>query len=45
MFITGPQVIKAVTGEVVSAEDLGGARVHSEVSACHISASRRTVDD
>lgn len=32
MFITGPQVIKAVTGEEVSAEDLGGARVHSEVS-------------
>ena len=32
MFITGPQVIKAVTNEDVSAEDLGGARVHSEVS-------------
>ncbi len=32
MFITGPQVIKAVTGEDVSAEDLGGARVHTEVS-------------
>jgi len=32
MFITGPQVIKAVTGEEVSAEDLGGARVHAEVS-------------
>lgn len=32
MFITGPQVIKAVTGEEVSSEDLGGARVHSEVS-------------
>jgi acetyl-CoA carboxylase carboxyltransferase component len=32
MFITGPQVIKAVTGEDVSAEALGGARVHSEVS-------------
>ncbi len=25
MFITGPQVIKQVTGETVSAEDLGGA--------------------
>ncbi|MBN2874338.1 MAG: methylmalonyl-CoA carboxyltransferase [Spirochaetales bacterium] len=34
MFITGPQVIKAVTGEDVSAEALGGARVHSEVSGC-----------
>ncbi|GAB1455549.1 MAG: carboxyl transferase domain-containing protein [Spirochaetia bacterium] len=32
MFITGPQVIKAVTGEDVSSESLGGARVHSEVS-------------
>ncbi|MHB0897665.1 MAG: acyl-CoA carboxylase subunit beta, partial [Spirochaetales bacterium] len=32
MFITGPQVIKAVTGEDVSAEELGGARVHTEVS-------------
>jgi len=32
MFITGPQVIKAVTGEDVSAEGLGGARVHTEVS-------------
>ncbi|MCL2374540.1 MAG: acyl-CoA carboxylase subunit beta, partial [Treponema sp.] len=34
MFITGPQVIKAVTGEDVSAEELGGARVHSEISGC-----------
>jgi len=32
MFITGPQVIKTVTGEEVSAEELGGARVHSEIS-------------
>ncbi len=24
MFITGPQVIKTVTGEIVTAEDLGG---------------------
>ncbi|MCI9655111.1 MAG: acyl-CoA carboxylase subunit beta [Lawsonibacter sp.] len=28
MFITGPQVVKTVTGEVVSAESLGGAQVH-----------------
>ncbi len=34
MFITGPQVIKAVTGEDVSAEALGGATVHSSVSGC-----------
>ena len=32
MFITGPQVIKAVTGEDVSAEDLGGSHVHCEKS-------------
>jgi acetyl-CoA carboxylase carboxyltransferase component len=32
MFITGPQVIKAVTGEDVSAEELGGAKTQNEVS-------------
>jgi len=32
MFITGPQVIKAMTGEAVSAEDLGGAGTHNQVS-------------
>ncbi len=32
MFITGPQVIKTVTGEIVSAEDLGGAMTHNSVS-------------
>ncbi|HZK18452.1 MAG TPA: carboxyl transferase domain-containing protein [Clostridia bacterium] len=32
MFITGPQVIKAVTGEEVTAEELGGARTHNTVS-------------
>lgn len=32
MFITGPQVIKAVTGEVVTAEALGGATTHNTVS-------------
>jgi propionyl-CoA carboxylase beta chain len=29
MFITGPDVVKAVTGEEVSSEDLGGAAVHA----------------
>ena len=29
MFITGPAVIKAVTGEDVSMEDLGGGRTHN----------------
>jgi acetyl-CoA carboxylase carboxyltransferase component len=32
MFITGPQVIKAVTGEEISFEDLGGAMTHSTKS-------------
>lgn len=32
MFITGPQVIKSVTGEDVTAETLGGANVHTAVS-------------
>src|SRR6266566_85003 len=32
MFITGPSVIKEVTGEEVSMEDLGGTKIHSEVS-------------
>lgn len=32
MFITGPQVVKAVTGLSVSAEELGGAEVQSSVS-------------
>ena len=29
MFITGPQVIETVTGEKISAEELGGARTHN----------------
>ncbi|MCM3586412.1 methylmalonyl-CoA carboxyltransferase [Mesobacillus maritimus] len=32
MFITGPKVIETVTGEKISAEDLGGAKVHNTVS-------------
>jgi len=32
MFITGPQVIKAVTGEDVSPGKLGGAATHNELS-------------
>ena len=32
MFITGPQVIKSVTGEEISFEDLGGAMTHNEKS-------------
>ncbi len=32
MFITGPNVIKTVLGEDISMEDLGGARVHAEIT-------------
>jgi methylmalonyl-CoA decarboxylase subunit alpha len=32
MFITGPEVIKAVTGEEISFEELGGAMSHNEKS-------------
>ncbi|MCF8079376.1 MAG: methylmalonyl-CoA carboxyltransferase [Desulfobacterales bacterium] len=32
MFLTGPKIIKQVTGESLTAEELGGARVHCETS-------------
>ncbi|MFP4446786.1 MAG: acyl-CoA carboxylase subunit beta, partial [Desulfosudaceae bacterium] len=32
MFITGPQVIKSVTGEEITFEELGGAMTHNEKS-------------
>jgi methylmalonyl-CoA decarboxylase subunit alpha len=32
MFVTGPKVIKSVTNETVTAEELGSARVHSTTS-------------
>jgi 3-methylcrotonyl-CoA carboxylase beta subunit len=32
IFLAGPPLVKAATGEVVSAEDLGGAEVHARVS-------------
>ncbi|MEX0986936.1 MAG: acyl-CoA carboxylase subunit beta [Bacteroidales bacterium] len=32
MFVTGPKVTKAVTGEVISTEALGGAEMHSSKS-------------
>ncbi len=39
MFVTGPDVVKAVTHEDVSFEELGGAAVHAEKSGvCHIAA-------
>jgi propionyl-CoA carboxylase beta chain len=39
MFITGPEVIRAVTGEQVDANTLGGAQVHNALSGvAHFSA-------
>ncbi|MFO7932849.1 MAG: acyl-CoA carboxylase subunit beta [Bacteroidales bacterium] len=32
MFITGPEVIKTVLGEDITMEELGGAKVHSEIT-------------
>jgi len=40
MFVTGPNVVKTVTNETVSAEDLGGASAHSVKSGVtHLTAS------
>ncbi|MGF1446802.1 MAG: acyl-CoA carboxylase subunit beta [Pikeienuella sp.] len=33
MFVTGPDVVKTVTGEVVTAEELGGAKTHTSKSS------------
>jgi len=36
MFVTGPEVVKTVTNEEVTKEELGGAKMHSQVSGvCH----------
>lgn len=32
MFITGPKVVKSVTGEEITTEDLGGANIHASKS-------------
>jgi acetyl-CoA carboxylase carboxyltransferase component len=40
MFVTGPDVVKSVTHEEVTFEDLGGAAIHSEKSGvCHVAAA------
>jgi acetyl-CoA carboxylase carboxyltransferase component len=47
MFLTGPDVIKAVTGEIVDAENLGGTEVHMAISGiAHLTASgeKETLD-
>ena len=43
MFITGPDVVKAVTHQDVTFEELGGAEVHSSKSGvCHVMAEDET---
>jgi len=32
IFLAGPPLVKAATGEIVSAEELGGGKLHSEIS-------------
>ncbi|MFC1957735.1 acyl-CoA carboxylase subunit beta [Chloroflexota bacterium] len=32
MFITGPRIVKSVMGEDITMEDLGGAKVHAQIS-------------
>ena len=43
IFLAGPPLLKAATGEVVSAEELGGGDVHTRLSgvADHLAARRR----
>lgn len=36
MFLTGPRVVEEVTGEAVSAQDLGGHAVHRKTGVCQI---------
>src|SRR5262249_48334411 len=44
MFVTGPDVVKTVTNEVVTAEELGGASVHTTKSGIADGASENDVE-
>ncbi|MEY4596580.1 MAG: hypothetical protein RLZZ506_999, partial [Bacteroidota bacterium] len=44
MFVTGPNVVKTVTHEEVSSEDLGGAKTHSEKSGVNHFTAANDVD-
>ena len=44
MFVTGPDVVKTVTNETVTAEELGGARVHTSKSSVADGAYRDDVE-
>lgn len=43
LFLAGPPLVRAATGEYVSPEDLGGATLHSRVSGCsdHFASSEK----
>lgn len=42
MFLTGPGVVRAVTGEEATAAELGGDRVHARTGVCHFVADTDT---
>ena len=44
MFVTGPDVVKTVTNEVVTAEELGGAATHTKKSSVADAAFENDVD-
>lgn len=44
LFITGPDVVKAVTNEEVTQEQLGGAKTHTEVSGVAHGAFENDID-
>jgi len=44
LFITGPDVVKAVTGEQISQEDLGGAKPHTSISGVAHKAFENDID-
>uniref|UniRef100_A0A7M4EZD2 methylcrotonoyl-CoA carboxylase n=1 Tax=Crocodylus porosus TaxID=8502 RepID=A0A7M4EZD2_CROPO len=43
MFLGGPPLVKAATGEGITPEELGGARLHTKVSGCldHFASSEK----
>jgi propionyl-CoA carboxylase beta chain len=44
MFVTGPDVVKTVTNEVVTKEELGGAKMHSTISGVSHRAFMNDID-
>ncbi len=44
MFVTGPDVVKTVTNEVVTAEELGGARTHTAKSSVADAAFKNDIE-